>query len=163
MENLDSLSSEELAARVLQMCRERGWTLATAESCTGGTVASRLTAVPGSSDVFLGAVVSYANSVKHGLLGVSLDDLGRFGAVSEPVVRQMVEGVCRAVGADCAVATSGIAGPGGGTPDKPVGTVWMALHTPAGTRSWMNRFDGDRHQVIDSAATAVLRALLREL
>lgn len=149
----------ELAAEVLQLCRERGLMLATAESCTGGKVASTITSIAGSSDVFLGAVVSYANDVKRRLLGVCADDLANYGAVSQQVVRQMAEGVSRVTRADCSVATSGVAGPGGGTKDKPVGTVWMAVHTPRGTHSWLQHFDGGRLDIINQATGAVLSQL----
>jgi len=116
-----------LPEAVGQMLRESGLKVATAESCTGGYLAHLLTSIPGSSDYYLGGVVSYANSVKREVLGVSPETLREHGAVSEPVVRQMVEGVCRLTGADLAMATSGIAGPGGGTPEKPVGTIWIAV------------------------------------
>lgn len=148
---------------VLALARKKGLKLATAESCTGGTVASRLAAVPGASDVFCGSVVSYSNDVKHRVLGVTAESLEKFGAVSEEVVRQMAENVCRVCGADCAVATSGIAGPGGGTTEKPTGTVWMALHTPEGTKAWVQRFPGDRNRVIDRTATTVLVELAKRL
>lgn len=124
-----------LAERVLQLLRERGETLATAESCTGGLIASMLTRIPGSSDAFHAGFVTYSNAVKHAVLGVCSDTLARHGAVSEPVVQQMAEGAMARADADYAIAVSGIAGPDGGTPDKPVGTVWIAwgargaLHT----------------------------------
>lgn len=107
--------------------RSKQLTVGTAESCTGGSIASKLTSVPGSSDYFLGSVVSYANKVKRHILGVDKDDLEKYGAVSRPVVEQMARGALRVLGCDYALATSGIAGPGGGTPDKPVGTIWIAL------------------------------------
>ena len=100
--------------------------LSTAESCTGGGVAAAITSCPGSSDVFKGAVVAYSNEVKSSLLGVSEDTLRLFGAVSEETVREMAAGVSSVMKSDCAIATSGIAGPGGGTKEKPVGTVWVA-------------------------------------
>lgn len=115
-----------LAARVLQLLRERGETLTTAESCTGGLVASMLTRIPGSSEGFHAGFVTYANHVKHSVLNVPLEDLDRHGAVSEEVVRAMALGALEKSGADHAIAVSGIAGPGGGTEDKPVGTVWLA-------------------------------------
>ena len=118
----------ELAAELIGVLRAKGLTLSTAESCTGGAIAAAVTSVPGSSDVFKGAVVAYANEVKRSLLGVSDDTLQSYGAVSEQTVREMVQGVARATDSDCAVATSGVAGPGGGTPDKPVGTVWVAFY-----------------------------------
>ncbi len=115
-----------LAERVLALLRERGATLATAESCTGGLMASMLTRIPGASDAFHAGFVTYADDIKHSVLGVELDALERYGAVSEAVVRQMALGAMNRSGADYAVAVSGIAGPDGGTEDKPVGTVWLA-------------------------------------
>ncbi len=117
------------------LLRERRLTLATAESCTGGYLAHRITTVSGSSDYFTGSVVAYSNAVKQKVLGVRESTLRRYGAVSEATVREMVQGVRKALGADAAIATSGIAGPTGGTPEKPVGTIWIAagcgeeLHT----------------------------------
>ena len=112
--------------------RARHLTMGTAESCTGGYIAHLITRVAGSSDYFCGGVVSYSNEVKHHVLGVSEESLVQYGAVSCPVVEQMALGAIRVLGCDCAVATSGIAGPGGGSPEKPVGTVWIAaaLKTP---------------------------------
>jgi nicotinamide-nucleotide amidase len=115
-----------LAERVLALLRERGQTLTTAESCTGGLIASMLTRVPGSSEAFHAGFVTYANDIKASVLGVSAEDLARHGAVSEAVVRQMALGALERAAADYAIAVSGIAGPEGGTPDKPVGTVWLA-------------------------------------
>lgn len=120
-------SIRELAAELVTLLAERSLTVATAESCTGGAIASTITKVPGCSDVMLGGVVAYHNDIKHRILGVSKDTLFRYGAVSEATVREMVIGVSERFGASCAVATSGIAGPGGGTPEKPVGTVWVAV------------------------------------
>lgn len=138
---------KELIAKL----RSQGLTLSTAESCTGGAIASRVTSVPGSSEVFLGGIVSYSNEAKENLLGVSHETLLIHGAVSQPTVRQMVEGACRMLHTDCAVATSGIAGPGGGTPQKPVGTVWMAWKTPAGVISELHHFSGSRQEIIKAA------------
>jgi nicotinamide-nucleotide amidase len=115
-----------LAATVLELLRQRGQTLTTAESCTGGLIASMLTRVPGSSEAFHAGFVTYANDIKASVLGVSEKDLATQGAVSETVVRQMAQGALARAGADYAIAVSGIAGPDGGTPDKPVGTVWLA-------------------------------------
>ncbi len=115
-----------LAERVLQLLRERGATLTTAESCTGGLIASMLTRIPGASGGFHAGFVTYKNSIKHSVLGVSKTDLRREGAVSEAVVRQMALGALNKSGADYAIAVSGIAGPDGGSDDKPVGTVWLA-------------------------------------
>lgn len=150
--------TEQLIARM----RSQGLTLSTAESCTGGAIASSVTAIPGASDVFLGGIVSYSNEAKENLLGVSHETLLIHGAVSQPTVRQMVEGACRVLHTDCAVATSGIAGPGGGTPQKPVGTVWMAWKTPSGVISELHRFNGSRTEII-AAATRMALTRLSEL
>ncbi|MEW5774874.1 MAG: CinA family protein [Thermodesulfobacteriota bacterium] len=156
MENPDLLV---LAARIGDRLRARGWTLAAAESCTAGLVAAALTDVAGSSDWFLGGVVAYANSAKTALLGVSGADLAASGAVSEPVVRAMAAGARRALGADAGLAVSGIAGPGGGTPDKPVGTVWMAWDLAGAASAARFRFPGGRAAV----RAATVRACLEEL
>lgn len=148
------------ARMVLESLRSRGMTMATAESCTGGNIAHALTAVPGASDVFNGAIVSYANSVKENLLGVPADVLAARGAVSREVVELMAAGACRALGADCACATSGIAGPGGGSADKPVGTVWMAWCVGGKVTSRVARFPGDRARVIGRATAEALLGLL---
>ena len=116
-----------LSVRVNEALRERGFTLSTAESCTGGGVAAAVTSVPGSSEIFKGGVVAYANEIKRDVLSVSEESLLTHGAVSEDVVRQMVAGVASLMHTECAIATSGVAGPGGGTPEKPVGTVWTAF------------------------------------
>ena len=122
-----SVEIKQLSTEIVELLRSRGYTFATAESCTGGAIASAITQIAGCSDVMLGGVVAYHNDVKHAVLGVSNETLCAYGAVSEPVVREMVAGASAHFGADCAVATSGIAGPGGGTPEKPVGTVWVAV------------------------------------
>jgi len=119
-----------LAERVLQLLRDRDATLATAESCTGGLIASMLTRIPGSSDSFHAGFVTYSNDIKASVLGVDTETLARHGAVSEPVVREMALGAMARTGADYAIAVSGIAGPDGGTADKPVGTVWLAWGDP---------------------------------
>lgn len=142
---------------------EKGLTFATAESCTGGNIAHRFTMLPGASDVFAGGVVSYANEVKLNVLGVDAGTIATLGAVSEPVAAAMAEGACRVLGTDCAVATSGIAGPGGGTPDKPVGTVCMAFATPAGTHTVTVHLPGDRGRVIDRASTTALIGMIKAL
>lgn len=154
------ITPEECLRRLLS---ERRLTVSTAESCTGGTIASRICAIPGASAAMNGAVVAYSNEVKINVLGVNKADIEAQGAVSRPVVEQMAEGARRLTGSDFAVATSGIAGPGGGTPEKPVGTVWMATASPAGVRSECFHFPGSRDRVIDRAATAALIALIREL
>lgn len=153
----------DLAAVLLDALRERKLTLATAESCTGGLVSARITAIAGSSDVFVGGVVSYANTVKESLLGVSSATLATHGAVSEAAAREMVVGVAQRLGADAAVAITGIAGPGGGSDDKPVGTVWFAWFLEG--EVWTKRvgFSGDRHQVRERAAQAALAGMVGRL
>ena len=116
-----------IADTIVRLLMERGYTLSTAESCTGGSIAAAITGVAGCSAVFKGSVVSYSNDVKAKVLGVDENTLAVCGAVSESTVVQMVRGVQELMNAECAVATSGIAGPGGGTPEKPVGTVWLAV------------------------------------
>lgn len=148
---------------VLDALERTKLTLATAESCTGGSIAAAVTAEPGASEWFMGGVVSYANSVKQGILDVSNESLHTYGAVSRQVVEQMLAGVCRATGSDCAVATSGIAGPGGGTPDKPVGTVWIGVRTPVGIVTEVHHFPGSRERVIERARTTALLLLVKEL
>ncbi len=154
----ETATVEELIHQTLQ---ERGLTLAVAESCTGGVIASRFTAMPGASAYFLAGVVAYQNSVKERVLGVEGETLARCGAVSEEVVRQMAEGVRRLTGADYGVATSGIAGPTGGSEEKPVGTVWMAVATPEGTTAQCCQCGTDRGQIINRSASYAI-SMLRE-
>lgn len=144
---------------VLQKLRRHGYTIASAESCTGGNIAHSITRIAGCSDVYLGSVVSYANEVKSNVLGVPEETIIAHGAVSQEVVLSMAQNVARITGASCAVATSGIAGPGGGTPDKPVGTVWIAAHTPAQTIARLHHFVGDREAIIDRATASALNML----
>ena len=152
-----------LAARVLELLRERGATLTTAESCTGGLIASMLTRVPGSSDGFHAGFVTYANSIKHRVLGVDEQVLEHEGAVSEPVVRQMALGAMACAEADYAIAVSGIAGPDGGTPDKPVGTVWLAWGTRDELRSCCLRWPVERTLFQTMVAAAGLDMIRRAL
>ena len=148
---------------VHNMLTERGLTLATAESCTGGAIASRFTAMPGASVYFRCGVVSYSNEAKVEVLGVDPEVIRRFGAVSEEVARQMAEGARRIAGADFAVSTTGIAGPTGGSAEKPVGTVWMAVATPADTVACCKQCGTDRGQIIDRAASFAISMLREEL
>ena len=135
---------DSLAAVVLQRLRDRRQTLAVAESCTGGGLGAALAAVPGASDVFLGGVIAYANAVKQGLLGVPAATLAADGAVSDPVAQVMAEGARRATGAHWALAVTGIAGPGGGSAEKPVGLVHIAVAGPDGCSSEGVRFGSSR-------------------
>lgn len=145
------------------LLRKKAVTLAVAESCTGGYIAHLITSVAGSSDYFKGGVVSYANEVKVGVLGVDPELLAREGAVSEPVVLQMAEGVRKITGADYAVATSGVAGPGGGTPEKPVGTVWIAVAAPQKSYARLFTFSFTRERNIAKAAAKALEMLMEEV
>ncbi len=154
----ETATMQELVHRLLT---ERGKTLATAESCTGGAIASRFTAMPGASAYFRCGVVSYSNESKAALLGVDPATIARVGAVSEEVARQMAEGVRRVAGADYAIATTGIAGPSGGSAEKPVGTVWIAVATPEGTEAVCRQCGTDRGQVIDRASAFAI-AMLRD-
>jgi len=137
------LDDDEIENVVVRLLVAKKKTLALAESCTGGLIASRVTDVPGASEIFLGGVVSYANSTKEKLLGVRMEALVMHGAVSEPVAREMAVGAREKFGADLAIAVTGIAGPGGGTPEKPVGTVYIALASTAGVevKRFLNVWD----------------------
>ena len=146
-----------------QLLKAKNWQLGTAESCTGGSVAARITSVPGSSAYFRGSVVAYDNDLKESLLGVNTETLGQHGAVSEPTVREMAEGARARLGCDVALATSGIAGPGGGTPLKPVGTICIACATPAGTVSRQINIDRGRQTNIEYTTQAVLILLWQQL
>ena len=143
-------------AMVLDACRERGLTLATAESCTGGLVAGRLTSVPGSSDVFLGAVVAYADEVKARELDVPTEVLERHGAVSAEAAAAMAAGARARLGADVAVSVTGVAGPGGGTPEKPVGLVYLHAEGPDGSLARRLDLPGDREAIRSRSAVAAL-------
>jgi nicotinamide-nucleotide amidase len=154
---------DELEAVLGDQLRERGLTVATAESCTGGFVAHRLTNVSGSSDYFVGSVVSYANRVKVEQLGVDPDVLAEHGAVSEPVARQMAQGVRTLLGANIGVSTTGIAGPTGGTPDKPVGTIWVGYADAQGDHARRLQFVKDRTVNKELFSTSALEMIRRQL
>ena len=143
---------EELVA----LLSDRGLTFSAAESCTGGLISKKITDVAGCSSVYLGGVVSYANSVKQNVLGVSGETLGTLGAVCRETAEQMVLGVCELTGADTAVATTGIAGPGGGTAEKPVGLVYIAAFFRGKTVVTENHFEGTREEVREKAAERAL-------
>lgn len=142
-----------------RILKSSGKTISTAESCTGGAVASMITSVPGSSEYFLGSVVSYANSVKTGVLGVPDEIIEKHGAVSEECVKAMAEGVRKVTGSDISVATSGIAGPGGGSNEKPVGTVWIGVSSENGTEAFRCLFRGDRKRNIERFTAHALNYL----
>ena len=144
------------AENLVELLKARSFTCATAESCTGGGVGEAITAVPGSSAVFNGGVISYSNAAKTSLLGVEAETLERCGAVSSEVAFQMAEGARRLLNADIAVSVTGIAGPGGGSEEKPVGLVWFGVSTRDGTRTEKSIFRGDREGV---RGDAVIHAL----
>jgi PncC family amidohydrolase len=159
-----SSSTETLIEmRIGELLRLCGWKLALAESCTGGLIGNRITNVAGSSDYFTGGVIAYAYEAKVKLLGVSRDTLNKFGAVSQETVLEMAAGARQRLEVDIAVSVSGIAGPGGGTPDKPVGTVWVGLAAPEGNQARVFHFQGDREQNKAAASEAALAWLLEYL
>ena len=153
----------DLAAVVLDTLRKGRHRLGVAESCTGGMIAERVTNIPGASNSFIGGVVAYADVVKTAALKVSIETLEAHGAVSEETVRAMAEGAQRLFSSDCAIAVTGIAGPGGGTPDKPVGTVWLAARVDTAARAVKRVFPGDRDEIRRRAAQAALDLLRRLL
>lgn len=148
-----------VAEKLVELYRASGKTCATAESCTGGGIGAAITAVPGSSAVFLGGVIAYANAVKREVLGVSADTLATLGAVSAETAAQMAEGARRLTEAEVAVSVTGIAGPDGGSAEKPVGLVWFGLATAAGTRTERAIFPGDREQIRAATITHALGML----
>lgn len=154
------LNIDHLAVSLVAACVRGGATVATAESCTGGMISAAITAVPGASAVFPGSIVSYANEVKRKFLGVSETTLSSVGAVSRETASDMAAGARRALGADFAVAVTGIAGPSGGTPEKPVGLVWIGVASPRDIRTFACHFDGDRREIRLQTVEAALRALL---
>jgi nicotinamide-nucleotide amidase len=153
----------DLAAVVLEAARAQALTLATAESCTGGMVGARLTAIPGSSEVYRGGVVCYANALKTALLGVDPGMLAEHGAVSEPVACAMARGALERLGAEAAVAVTGIAGPGGGSESKPVGTVWVGIAVGGRVEARRAVLSGDRQEIRARAAQMALYLLFRRL
>ena len=153
----------DLAAVLLEALRQGRHRLAVAESCTGGMLGERITNIPGASDTFIGGVVAYADVIKTAALKVPLETLEAYGAVSEATVRAMAEGAQRLFSADCTIAVTGIAGPGGGTPEKPVGTVWLAARVHTSTRALVRVLPGDRAEVRRRAAQAGLDLLRRLL
>ena len=162
-ESIYGEQGEDLAAILLEICRKKRLTIAVAESCTGGLLGARLTAIPGSSDVFVGGVIAYADAVKVRELGVSQRSLEAYGAVSEEVVREMAIGAQKSFGVDVALAITGVAGPGGGSAEKPVGLVWVcaavgARVEPRKIQSW-----GDRQEIRYRAAQAAMDLARRSL
>lgn len=158
--NLDVGLSNFLEIEVGRLLHQRSLRLGLAESCTGGLVGSRITDVPGSSEYFMGSIVTYSYQAKASLLGVSWDTLHAHGAVSRETVLEMARGARKALDVSIAASVSGIAGPGGGTLDKPVGTTWVGLVTSDGEWAREFHFGGDRQQNKISSADAVLQMLL---
>jgi PncC family amidohydrolase len=152
--------ANSLEIEIVKLLHERKMKLALAESCTGGLIANRITNIPGSSESFWGSVVAYAYEAKVALLGVSWDTLNSLGAVSRETVLEMSRGARRVLSTDIGVSVSGIAGPGGGTEEKPVGTTWIALVAADGEWAKLFHFSGDRFQNKEAAADAALQLLL---
>lgn len=162
-ESIYGEGDDDLAAVVLQLCRERSLTIGVAESCTGGLLGARLTAVPGSSDVVRGGVIAYHNDLKRDALGVEERLLREHGAVSEPVVRAMAAGARRMAGSNIGLGVTGIAGPTGGTEAKPVGTVWLAVDVDGHVESRMVRLWGGREEIRQRSAQWLLEMLRKKL
>ena len=152
-----------LEERAGDALNKKGWTLALGESCTGGLIAHRITDVPGSSDYFLGGVTAYSDLVKERLLGVKRETLIAVGAASEETAREMAQGARHTIGSDVGISVTCIAGPGGGTDEKPVGLTYIGASTPDG--EWFERhvFEGDRQSIKEAAANAALELLLNAL
>ena len=154
-----SLQNKFLSKELSDMFWKEGLTLATAESCTAGNIAAVITAIPGSSHFYKGGIIAYSDEVKINLLGVSPEILDTKGAVSEEVVIEMAKGAMKSMNSDCAIATSGIAGPTGGTPDKPVGTVWIAAVTKDKVMTLKVNGDEGRKKNIENATLYALQML----
>jgi PncC family amidohydrolase len=150
---------DRLEEKVGKLLRDRGWRLAVAESCTGGLIGHRLTNIPGSSTYYLGSITAYAYKAKVRLLGVRWETLEEFGAVSEPVVLQMAIGVRRVLAADIGLSVSGIAGPGGGTENKPIGLTFFGISVPNHEQAWKVVFQGDRISNKEQSAEMGLQLL----
>ena len=145
------------------LLRQKNKTMCTAESCTGGYIAHKITSVPGSSDYFKGSVIAYANGIKETILNIPAELIAKHGAVSEEVVKQMAENALNVLDADYSVACSGIAGPGGGTDEKPVGTVWIAVASSAGTKTKLLKLGKGRMKVIEETSLNALNLLRKEI
>jgi nicotinamide-nucleotide amidase len=156
-------NEESLEMVIGKLLREKKKTLCTSESCTGGNIAHLITCIPGSSDYFVGSVIAYSNSVKTQLLGIDERIIEKEGAVSEPVIQAMAEGAKRILKTDYCVATSGIAGPGGGTPEKPVGTIWIAVASGSGTVAEKHTFGTDRVANITRFSLVALNMLRKQI
>jgi PncC family amidohydrolase len=148
--------------RIQELCINKSWNLAVAESCTAGLIGASLTSVPGSSSYFLGGIIAYSNDLKKNLLKVPGTLLDSEGAVSGPVAEAMARGVMVATGAHCGISVTGVAGPDGGTEEKPVGTVWVGVSLPSGTTSRMYNFRGNRDEVREQTVKAALELFLEK-
>ena len=157
------MDEKPLEVLVGELLRAHGLRLAVAESCTGGLIGHLITNVPGSSTYYMGSITAYAYEAKVRLLGVSWGTLEKYGAVSKETVMEMARGVRRALAADIGVSVSGIAGPGGGTPEKPVGTTWVGLSAPGVDEAWRYNWSGDRLAVKQQTAEQALRLLAEYL
>ncbi len=163
MERSLNTLNDSLEVKLGELLRQRGWRLAVAESCTGGLVGHRITNVAGASTYYMGSITAYAYEAKVRLLGVHWETLEQYGAVSRETVLEMARGVRLALAADIGVAVSGIAGPGGGTPGKPVGLTCIGLSSPLHELDWSFVWSGDRLQNKEQSAEAVLRVLVEYL
>lgn len=153
-----------MSAELIENSRRNGLTLATAESCTGGLIGAAITSISGSSSVFHGGIISYANSVKTSQLSVPVEMLDTYGAVSQQVAEQMAKGCRERLGVNLAISVTGVAGPNGGTPEKPVGTVWIGLATAEKTTAKLHYFpDLSRNKVRDYTCLAAIQSLLDEI
>lgn len=162
-ERLFARNERPIEELVLDRCLDAGWTLGTAESCTGGLVGARLTGVPGSSQVFQGAVVAYANEIKASQLGVDVGVLLSHGAVSAEAAAAMARGAREALAVDVGVSVTGIAGPAGGTPDKPVGLVYLHVETPDSSKERRLEIPGDRESIRQRATASLLHLALHAI
>lgn len=151
---------ESLEVSIGNVLRQRGLKLAVAESCTGGLIGHRITNIAGSSDYYLGSVTAYAYEAKERLLGVKHETLAKYGAVSEETVMEMADGIRKVLNADLGISVSGIAGPGGGMPNKPVGLVYVGMSTPDGTLAFKHFWNGNRIENKEYSAEAALQHLM---
>lgn len=163
MNNANEMNLEQLAIAVKEALQAKGQMMATAESCTGGLIASTLVDIPGSSAVLAGGIVAYQNEVKENLLDVPAEILNTVGAVSAETVKAMAEGARRKFGCEWAVSTSGIAGPGGAEPGKPVGTVWIGVANSLQNEAFCEIFSGNRNQVREKSVYRTLQVLLEKI
>ncbi len=160
---MNTKSAEEISRQLGETLRNKGLTISTAESCTGGLIGHYLTMISGSSAYYKGSVVSYCNEIKMGVLGVKKESIDAHTEVSGEVAREMADGVCRIMGTDISVSTTGIAGPTGALPGQPVGTVWIGTRFGGMTSAASYHFEGDRESVIEQAATKALDIINKKL